>query len=388
MSLLQDNKIGINGALALADAALRNDVWALLRLHGTLPLRLLQGVQSQVVDPLGLAEELVPEPELCDEQGRLIDADGNLIDEDGNKIDEEGNIIERAPRAGSVASRSHVSATRLSNTQEAGQDTTPTAAGKQAERAEQQPDEAVPNEVGDDAAGPGAEHQEDSAGDAALDSTAGQDVATHADLSSGVGSAAEPGTATAGGDDTEADERAEPSHDSGQGTGEANDDTAAGAEATMDAASDDPTQASGGEGGAEQVDVEDSEARPHEDVHIDAESTIDFNAGGVSVFGDATEDATTAPLYVIEDEEYQWLDLADLSLGVEDLVVIGRLVWYNSTATALDLSLSLLAGDSGTVGMLGLHQWALGHASHVVLRVCRRWLGCCLCVRPSSTTQR
>merc|ERR1719238_1757873 len=139
---LEDNKIGINGALALADAALRNDVWALLRLHGTLPLRLLQGVQSQVVDPLGLAEELVPEPELRDEQGRLIDADGNLIDE-------EGNIIERAPRAGSVASRSHVSATRLSNTQEAGQDTTPTAAGKQAERAEQQPDEAVPNEVGD-----------------------------------------------------------------------------------------------------------------------------------------------------------------------------------------------------------------------------------------------
>ena len=385
MSLLQDNKIGINGALALADAALRNDVWALLRLHGTLPLRLLQGVQSQVVDPLGLAEELVPEPELRDEQGRLIDADGNLIDEDGNKIDEEGNIIERAPRAGSVASRSHVSATRLSNTQEAGQDTTPTAAGKQAE---QQPDEAVPNEVGDDAAGPGADHQEDSAGEVALDSTPGQDAATHADQSSGVGSAAEQGTATAGGDDTEADERAEPSHDSGQGTSEANDDTAAGAEATMGGASDDPTQASGGEGGAEQVDVEDSEARPHEDVHIDAESTIDFNAGGVSVFGDATEDATTAPLYVIEDEEYQWLDLADLSLGVEDLVVIGRLVWYNSTATALDLSLSLLAGDSGTVGMLGLHQWALGHASHVVLRVCRRWLGCCLCVRPSSTTQR
>lgn len=47
------------------------------------------------------------------------------------------------------------------------------------------------------------------------------------------------------------------------------------------------------------------------------------------------------------DAEYEWLDLADRRLGVEDCVVVGRLVRDNPTATALDLSLNLLAGHDG-----------------------------------------
>lgn len=47
-----------------------------------------------------------------------------------------------------------------------------------------------------------------------------------------------------------------------------------------------------------------------------------------------------------EDEEL-WIDLSDKGLTVEDVVVIGRLLWGNSSTTALDLSLNDIAGPDG-----------------------------------------
>lgn len=50
-----------------------------------------------------------------------------------------------------------------------------------------------------------------------------------------------------------------------------------------------------------------------------------------------------------EENDNMWIDLSERSLTVEDVVVIGRLLWENSTATALDLSLNDIAGAKGDV---------------------------------------
>lgn len=45
----------------------------------------------------------------------------------------------------------------------------------------------------------------------------------------------------------------------------------------------------------------------------------------------------------------RWLSLSDSGVGPEDLAVIGLLLQGNSSATALDLSLNLIAGEKGEV---------------------------------------
>ncbi len=53
---------------------------------------------------------------------------------------------------------------------------------------------------------------------------------------------------------------------------------------------------------------------------------------------------------LLQDEDtVRWLSLSDCGVGPEDLTVIGLLLQGNECATALDLSLNLVAGEKGEV---------------------------------------
>mgnify|MGYP000324011920 CR=1 FL=1 len=376
----QNNEIGIDGALALADASIRNDLWSMLKLKGTLPLALLKGAQSRRLGALDF-DELVPdavdpdaeEAEEKDKQDTAEETASQQRNDDAPAADNASPRTAQQPSVGvPTASSLHTEDTPGEHKGDDGNG-----------------EENVATETGADAQ-PGTDGQSEPELDSKHDDDGmGPDNSEPAERRASMEHASDPtsgGEPTTGQVDTapaaSADTAAQ--DDPAATTGDANEEETAAtvmdtvvlpADASSSAAAEtggasnaekmSPRASVDGEGVPSASSVNTSEPRtngtptpsasgasPSVQDAIPGDGAVDKSRPQSVVASVSGDESEFTGVEVIDVEEYQWLDLTDKKLGVEDLVVVGRLIWYNSTATALDLSLNMLAGESGEVRVL------------------------------------